>query len=197
MARRTRLIGWGKILLPLGAVLLIAAIFLASRRDGDITDLFTPEELARLGAGLQLENPRLAGVTAADQPYELTAASALPDGPTAQRISFETPAGRLETDRRTISATARAGMIDRPAERLELTGDVVIESSDGWRGETGRVAIDLAARTATGPGAVRATGPQGELEAGSFRAAQPEGEEAPRIWFENGVRVLFTPSGGD
>lgn len=193
MDRRARVVGWAKVLLPLGAALLIAAMFLASRPTGDITDLFTAEELATLGAGLKLENPRLAGVTENDQPYELTAVSALPDGPMANRVSFETPAGQIETARRTIRATAEKGMIDRPAERLDLEGDVTIETSDGWRGETGQLTIDLGARTAKSPGPVRATGPNGELEAGSFRAEQRQADAPPRIWFENRVRVLFIP----
>lgn len=195
MARRTRLVGWAKILLPVVAVLLIAAMFLASRRTGDVADLFTPEELATLGAGLTLEHPRLAGVTDADQPYELTAKKAVPDGPMAERISFDTPSGRIETGQRTISASAEKGMIDRPADRLELEGTVTIETSDGWRGETGQLGIDLEGRTAESPGPVRATGPNGELEAGSFRAEQPDPDGPPRIWFENRVRVLFIPAG--
>lgn len=197
LARRAWLVGWAKVLLPLGAVLLIVAIFWASRDRGDVTDLFTPEELARLGAGLELEKPRLAGVTSNDQPYEFTASVAMPDGPMAERISFDAPAGRLETTKREIAAAAGSGVLDRGAERLQLADGVSIRTSDGWEGRTDRMEIELDTRTARGSGAVRATGPSGSLEAGSFRARETGDGDGPTIWFENGVRVLFTPAPGD
>lgn len=194
IARRARLVGWAKVLLPVAALVVIVAIFMAGREEGDLADLFTPEELARLGAGLRLDNPRLAGVTGDDQPYQLTAVAALPDGPMAGRIAFERPEGHIETPDRTVRASAEAGMMDRETERLELSGGVAFETSDGWSAETESVSIDLDRRAASGAGAFHATGPNGSLDAGSFRVLSDEAAgDAPTIWFENGVRVVFIP----
>lgn len=196
IARRARLVGWAKVLLPVAALVVIGAIFMAGRGEGDLADLFTPEELARLGAGLRLDNPRLAGITGNDQPYQLTAVAALPDGPMAERITFERPSGHIETPDRTVRASAESGLMDRSAERLELSGGVAFETSDGWQAETESVSIDLDRKSAAGAGSLRATGPNGSLEAGSFRVTSDEAaEDAPTIWFENGVRVVFIPPG--
>lgn len=197
LARRARLVGWAKWLLPLGALGLIAAIFLAGRETGDIA-VFTPEEIARLGAGLRLDNPRLAGVTERDQPYELTATAAVPDGPMAEEVTLENPKGWIEADERRIDALAETAHLDREARLLTLQGGVEVQTSDGWRGETSRLTVELAERRATGPEPVRLSGPRGTLEAGSFRVEYPEAEAegegaGPRIWFENGVHLRFTP----
>lgn len=196
IARRARVVGWAKILLPLAAVTLIVVIFLfTGRQQGDVADLFTPEELARLGAGLKLENPRLAGLTDDDQPFELTASEALPDGPMANTIAFSDPAGRIELGDRTVEAAADGGMLDRVEQRLELEGAVRVTTSDGWQGETDRITVELDTKRALSDGAVSAKGPNGELEAGSMRVE--EGEGGPTIWFENRVRVLFIPAGDE
>lgn len=192
-ARRARLVGWAKVLLPVVALCLIGAIFFASRERGDITDLFTAEELARLGAGLQVDNPRLAGLTRDDQPYEFTARAAVPETALASRIAFETPAASIEMPERQVRATAGQGLLDREARRLELDGAVAIETSDGWRGEAGRLVFELDGQSVASDGAIRAEGPNGTLEAGSFRARRGEGGDGDRFWFENGVRVVFTP----
>lgn len=196
IARRARMVGWAKVLLPVTALVVIAGIFMAGREEGDIADLFTPEELARLGAGLRLDNPRLAGVTGEDRPYQLTASAALPDGPMAERIAFEQPKGQIETPERTVQAEAESGLMDRSADRLELSGGVSFQTSDGWTASTDSVSIDLDRRAAAGGGALRATGPNGSLEAGSFRVTSGgEARDEATIWFENGVRVVFIPPG--
>ena len=194
LARRARLVGWAKWLLPLGALALIAAIFLAGRETGRIAEVFTPEEIARLGAGLRLDNPRLAGVTEDDQPYELTAAAAVPEGPMAEQVTLEAPRGWIEAEGRRIAALSETAHLDREERRLNLLGGVEVETSDGWRGETPRLAVALDERTAEGPEAVRLSSPRGTLEAGSFRVDYAdEAAEGPRIWFENGVHLRFTP----
>ena len=194
LARRRRLIRWAKWLLPGSVFLVIVALLLVGRDSSERLQAFTAEELARLGAGLGIEDPRLGGITAAGEPYALTAERAVPEGPMAEAVTLEMPRGWIETAERRIEAAAELARLDREARRLELTGGVTVESSDGWRGETGRAVVELDARRATGPAPVRLTGPNGWLEAGSFRVEEPEGEGAqPRIWFENGVRLMFTP----
>ena len=206
LARRARLVGWAKWLLPLGALGLIAAIFLAGRETGEIAEVFTPEEIARLGAGLRLDNPRLAGVTERDQPYELTARAAVPDGPMADEVTLEDPRGWIETGERRIDALSASAHLDREAQLLTLLGGVEVETSDGWQGETTRLSVALEERSAEGPEPVRLSGPRGTLEAGSFRVeyADTDAEDGSdaagtgtRIWFENGVHLRFTPPAPD
>ena len=194
----SRVVAWMKVLLPLGAVVLIAAIFVSARDKSDLTKIFTAEELATLGAGLRLDNPRFAGVTEQGEPFAIRADWALPDSAMPRLIDLERPEGEIElNDGRTISARAATGRMHRENKILVLEGGVVLDTSDGYHVETDRVVLDLNAKTAVAPGPVSGTGPTGQIDAGSFRAAAGEdGARAGKIWFENRVRVVFIPDKG-
>ncbi len=194
----SRAVAWMKVLLPLGAVALIAAIFLTARDKGDLTKIFTAEELATLGAGLRLDNPRFAGLTEQGEPFAIRADWALPDSALPRLIDLKRPEGEIEmSDGRTISARAATGRMHREDKTLVLEGGVVLDTSDGYHIETGLIEIDLGAKTANAPGPVSGTGPRGQIDAGSFRAAAGEdGAGAGQIWFENRVRLVFIPDEG-
>ncbi len=194
----SRAVAWMKVLLPLGAVVLIAAIFVSARDKGDLTKIFTAEELATLGAGLRLDNPRFAGLTEQGEPFAIRADWALPDSALPRLIDLKRPEGEIEmSDGRTISARAATGRMHREDKTLVLEGGVVLDTSDGYHIETGLIEIDLGAKTANAPGPVSGTGPRGQINAGSFRAAAGEGAAgAGQIWFENRVRLVFIPDKG-
>ena len=194
----SRVVAWMKVLLPLGAVVLIAAIFVSARDKSDLTKIFTAEELATLGAGLRLDNPRFAGVTEQGEPFAIRADWALPDSAMPRFIDLERPEGEIKmSDGRTIAARAALGRMHREEKTLVLEGGVVLDTSDGYHIETGLIEIDLGAKTANAPGPVSGTGPRGQIDAGSFRAAAGEGAAgAGQIWFENRVRLVFIPDKG-
>lgn len=194
----SRTVAWMKVLLPLGAVAVIAALFLSAQKKGDLADIFTAEELITLGAGLRLDNPRFAGVTEQGEPFAIRADWALPDSAMPRLIDLERPKGEIEMkDGRTIAVSADSGRMRREQKILVLEGGVVLDTSDGYRVETELIEIDLAANTANGPGPVTGTGPLGEIQAGSFRASAGKGgERNGQIWFENRVRLVFIPDTG-
>ena len=194
--RYSRLVALMTVALPLGALALIAAIFISARDRGELTDIFTAEELARLGAGLRLDNPRFAGVTEDGEPFVVRAEWALPDSAMPRVIELEEPRGEIELDDgRVVSVEAAGGRLEREAETATLRGGVTIETSDGYLIETERVEVEFDARTARAPGTVTVSGPRGSIEAGSMRAeAAPGGIADGQIWFENRVRLVFIPA---
>ncbi|MEL6197902.1 MAG: LPS export ABC transporter periplasmic protein LptC [Pseudomonadota bacterium] len=198
-ARYSRFVRTAKIALPAGAVLVLASIFLSGNDRGGIEDMLSPEELARLGAGLRLNQPRFAGTTSTGEPFVLTAEAALPDGPLAREIGFEAPRGRVTlSDGTIIEAEAEAGHMHRDNEHLDFDGRVLITTSDGYRFETRSLSIDLETKGALAPGAVRGEGPQGTLEAGRLTILDGEdGLGSARFFFDGGVRLLFTPQETD
>ena len=193
--RYSRLVTWMKVALPLAALALIAAIFFSARDRGELSDMFTAEELARLGAGLRLDNPRFAGVTEKGEPFVVRADWALPESAMARVVELENPRGEIElTDGRTLDVSAATGRLDRRRETATLAGGVTLETSDGWRIETGEVHVNFEARTARAPGPVMLEGPRGSVEAGGMRAASgADGIADGQIWFENRVRLVFIP----
>ena len=194
----SRLVRWMKVILPLAALALIGAIFLTARDKGDLTDLFSAEELATLGAGLKLDNPRFAGVTARGESFSVRADWALPDSALPTVVELEKPRGEIElADGRKLTASADSGTLRRKEKTLALQGSVAVDSSDGYHVTTGRLEFDLDGKTARAPGPLTGSGPRGSIEAGSMRAeAGPSGEDAGKIWFENRVRLVFIPATG-
>ena len=195
--RNSRLVALMKVLLPAGVLGTIAILYLSDKGGDDLDRIFSPQDLATLGAGLRVENPRFAGVTDQGEPFAIRAEAALPDGPVPKVIDLEEPVGVIDlNDGRKLTITSKTGRMRREEKTLALQGDVVIETSDGFRARTDHLDLDMEAKTATAPGAVTATGPPGQIEAGSFRSvpADPETGALSEIWFENGVRVVLSPT---
>ncbi len=90
--------------------------------------------------------------------------------------------------------TATTGRLRREEKVLTFSGEVVLDTSDGYHVETAELEVDLRNKTARTPGPVTGEGPSGRIEAGSFRAAPGAGDSSARqYWFENGVRVVLNP----
>ncbi|MEM9147734.1 MAG: LPS export ABC transporter periplasmic protein LptC [Pseudomonadota bacterium] len=197
VSRYSRRVRWMKVALPLFALVLVGAIFLVGRGLETQNALLSPEELARLSAGLKLERPRFAGRTEAGEPFVLRAVSAEPDGAMPNRIRLGEPDGELTlSDGRLITGRSDTGTMLRLEERLILDGAVRLDSSDGYRFEADRMIVNMGARRAKSIGPVRGQGPAGTIEAGAMRlVAGPDGKGATRIFFERRVRVVFIPPG--
>ncbi|MEM1346779.1 MAG: hypothetical protein AAGI34_19655, partial [Pseudomonadota bacterium] len=102
VSRYSRAVRLMKIALPVAALATVAAIFVGGLRLGPDADLLAPEDIAVLGAGLALDNPRYSGRTEVGEPYVLSARRAVPDGTAPQEIDLDTPtaAFTLEDGRR-------------------------------------------------------------------------------------------------
>jgi lipopolysaccharide export system protein LptC len=198
-----------KIALPLLALALLSSIFLwprETRFEGGL--VYTSADLVALGEGLAVTRPRIAGATEAGEPFVVTAERATPDGPDPETVELDdVRAEFMQGEGREIVLAAASGALRPKAETLSLSGDVALDTSDGYRVRTDRVEADLGAGELVAPGPVTAEGPRGSITAGSFRArrvAAPGtgGEEAPLgalppgdyLWFEGGVRVTWTPA---
>jgi len=195
LASYSRRVRWMKLLLPLGAVALVGAIFLMGRDLGGTSGLLSPMELARLGAGLKIDSLRFSGETEAGEPFEIRAVSAVPDQAQPERIDLDQPVGEIAMqDGRRVTARAAQGRLYRSSRRVELDGAVEIETSDGYRITTERAEMLVEERRLHAPGPVRGEGPRGSIQAGSMRAHGVDDDSAAtKIWFENGVRLVFIP----
>lgn len=184
-----------KVVLPLGALLLVVLIFLAGRDRETVADAESAATAAALGAGMRLENPRFAGVTEGGEPFVVTATSALPDGMSPDKIELETPRGEIRLSaERTLTVAADAGTIFQKSERLTLDGSVVLETTDGYRATTNAVELDLEARRAHAPGPIHAQGPRGEIEADALTVIDgSDNGAAVVLHFDGNVRVRYTP----
>ena len=195
MRQYSRTVQWMKVVLPVGALVLIGLIFLVGRDRFESTPAQQIINAAALTAGLKLENPRYAGVTSDGDPFVVTADSALPDGAMPDRVELDQPKAELRLGNGiTLNVTSNAGEMYRVQERLNLDGDVVLVTSDGYRAEAPRVELDMAKRIAVLPDPVVATGPNGGIQADHLRIEQTgKGTREVTALFTGNVRVTFTP----
>lgn len=191
----SRLVAVLKVALPLVALGLLSALFLAPGGDRPGGDLvFSQRDLAALGSGLRISDAIFSGETSGNDAFRFTAVSVVPDAAPPTHAEISELSGRIDlTDGPSVSVTAATGSLDLENQRLQLDGAIDIETSNGWQMETEAMAIDLRAGTLKAE-PVLAQGPLGRIESQSLsiEPAASDGD-ARRFLFENSVRVLYLP----
>ena len=181
-----------KIALPLTALAILSVLFiLAEQLDPDAAIPYADVDVEQLLREQGITNPSFGGVTEAGDRIALKAERLQSDqgGGDAMTAAVLTGAMEFATGRR-VDIDAPKGLYDAGANRVELTGGVRLDGSDGFRVETDRVAIDLTTGEGeTGP--IVAEGPPGRLTAGSM--ALVGAEDGNILVFQGGVRLLFYP----
>lgn len=194
----TRIVAILKVGMPLVALALLSGLFFSRPEDQVSSDgglVFAPADVDALGSGLSIRNPTFTGTTASQDRFRFTAASVVPDAAPPTRAGIDTLSGDVEfADGPTVTMRAATGDLDVPTKRLDLAGDVVLETSDGYRIAAPKVTLDLGAGSLIAGDTVDSTGPLGHITSGSLRiaAAAPTGE-ARRFSFSDGVRLLYDP----
>ncbi len=189
---RARVVGLLKIALPLGALALIAAIFLFPRPENGEGIGFSDLDFD-LRDGLQVNAPRFTGVDAEGRPFSVVAEWARPDAPDPESVALGPVRGEIAlSPTRRLVLTAAGGELRPKQERLLLEGDVTLSESAGWRLTVSRADISIAEGDLEAEGPVRGAGPGGEIAADAMRAARRA--DGDYIWFEGGVTVRIDPS---
>lgn len=194
--RYSRFVAWAKVLLPLGALALLATLFLIARQiDPEAAIPFAEVDVERFAREARIGAPEFSGVTEDGTVVALTAEQARPDPAepgrmTAERLSaeFEVPDGSR------VTAVAGQGAVDSPAQRIELLGGVEVTTSTGYRVQSDGLwaALDRTSLASTGP--VEAEGPPGRIAAEAMEMTQdPENPATYVLVFKGGVRLVYEP----
>ncbi len=188
--RRRLIVGAAKIGLPLFALGVFAALFVFNGARYDARISFDGIDPSSLSEGLKILNPRFTGATRKGEPFTVSAASALPNGPKPTRIELEDAKGEIAlADGRNVTATAKGGVLLPKANEVRLSGGVRIETSDGYRLTAPEAALFADEDKVTAEGGVEAEGPLGRITAERLRATRGEAGEGAYIWFEERVKV--------
>ncbi len=184
-----------KVVLPLTALGLLSTVFLLSRSVTEDPDLTFLGDASEIPDSDSVTAPYYTGSTPEGHAVLVTAdrARPIPEDPAGVMADRLDAAFDL-TDGSRIHITAEAAAVNEPADRLDLTGDVVIDSSAGYVVRTEALQSALRSVTADAPGGVTATGPIGDLTAGEFRIREAGTEGAVQLFFTKGVKLVYHPA---
>ena len=186
-----------KVVLPLVAIGLLGTVFLFTSDDsleGGFS--FSKADLDALESGMQIVKPRLFGSNLNGDVYNFVADKLLPDSLTPTLVEAQKISGEVQYQAGgTVQLSAGKAEFMLEGNQLRLSGGMMAVMDDGARVTGEGLLAELGSGTLTSNGAVSATSPLGNIQAGNFRVEliEVDGEEKQMIWFENGVMLSFKP----
>ena len=189
-ARVVRVLRYG---LPALAALMVGLVVAWPHLIGGGAGLIAPMQAPDALGGsevMRMSKPRYVGRTSDAEPIGVSAESAYLDPARPERIHLERVAAEiLRGGNRDVQLLASAGIYDRAAEDVDLSGGVELTTSDGYRFETPSVFLNLQRGQALGQEPIAGAGPSGTITAERFEF-QDGGE---RLQFMGRVRVTLHP----
>lgn len=202
MARRadnlhSRVIAWLKVILPLAALGIVAALFLTLRQ-------IDPEE-ALTGAGIdvrgiardvRIRNPDFSAMTADGTAIRLVAESARPDPARPGLVEAEAVVATLDpADGNRMTVSGDRAIISNAEDALTLSGNATIATASGYRLEGEAFVFGLSRTDLRSDGPVRAQTPFGEITADAMQLTQDAGGAGGHLLVFNGdVKLVYRPS---
>lgn len=146
-ARHSRLVRLLRVLIPVGVVLGLLGVMLASVLNPlrFLSDF--PIDIGRLvvsGTKITMEAPRLAGYTRDQRAYELSARAAAQDITKPDLVELRDIRAKLDMqDKSVMELTAATGVYDAKSEKLTLGQNILLSSSTGYEGRLSEAHIDI------------------------------------------------------
>ncbi|MDB5369782.1 MAG: hypothetical protein JWP20_1340 [Roseomonas sp.] len=171
IVRRRVLVRLAKLLLPVGALALLAAIALWPEFDSaeDRGRMAFRRATQVAAEAMRISGARYQGVDEQNRPYNVTATSAVQQDQTGL-IDLDKPrADILLTNGAWLLLESQEGEYDRPKNLLDLQGDVTLWHDNGTTMKTDAAHINVHAGEAESDRPTAAQGPFGTLESEGFR----------------------------
>lgn len=190
--RYSRFVSAMKIVLPLGAAVLLVVILYytgAFDRSDDLDVTF--REIDNQPSDLRMVSPRVAGMTPDGNPYLVTADNATQDIDRPNVVRFENIHAdlKLNEEQDWMSLTARHGVYNSEQQTLDLEQQIDIFTTWGYEMHGRSATIDFDRGELTSETGVEGHGPLGTLKADRMKA-----ERATRVLrFDGNVRMLILP----
>lgn len=189
----SRLIAWLKILLPLGALVLLSTIFLYSRGTDPIATIPVLTGGADPAKAEQIGSPFYAGTTEGGHGLTLAARQAKFTGSENMGMNADDLRVVINVeDGNQIVIEALVGQMD-DGDQLRLRDGVTIQSSSGYTVRTDglNAAIDRVDIESTD--SVEADGPGLTLSAGKLRVQNTNDASDIQLLFTEGVKLIYVP----
>ncbi|MBS7811547.1 LPS export ABC transporter periplasmic protein LptC [Roseococcus pinisoli] len=166
--RRHRLVQAMKLLLPLAAAGLLGLLLLWPEFEGNDGRLSFRRGPAMVPEALQLVAPRFQGIDDLGRPYTITARVARQVGQEELMLLDRPQADILLNDGAWVYIEADNGRYDKPAQHLDLEGNVRIFHDTGLLFRTEAASVQIDQGSADGNRPTRAQGSFGTIESEGF-----------------------------
>jgi len=189
----SRMVAFLKVILPLIALAILSTLFLLSDRIEVGSSIpFADGEIMDRVQGQQVTGPFFSGVTSDGDRLAFTADQVTTDGGPGNsatnlsvRIDFN--------EGGSLKMVAQSGHFQMDEDGATLRGNVLIESTTGYRMRSDEIQTLLSRVDIISPGEVRATGPAGQLTAGALRISADTDSQKTQLLFSQGVKLVYDP----
>lgn len=189
-----------RLILPLGALVLLSTVFLVSRsidpqRAIELADI----DITELTREPRIGTARVAGVTRENTALLIEAQTVRSvgdlDAGGTLHLKLDGPMGALQFPTgRTAEFRATRGEIDHTKDQILMRGDVVLETSDGYRLHLGELVSALQTTHVTGSGGIEGQGPPGSISSETVELrAKSGGSGGYVLAFTGNVRLIYLP----
>ncbi|MDC7784224.1 LPS export ABC transporter periplasmic protein LptC [Rhodoplanes sp. TEM] len=166
--RHSRFIRIMRIAIPAGIVavggVLVVAVFFNPFQP--IEAQIDPGKLVVSGTKITMELPRLAGFTADQKPYELTAQAASQDLTKPSLLELKELKAQVQTDDQgAITVTAVNGLYDTKQDNLKLTENILVRTGKGFEARLQEAVLDVKKGTIVSEQPVAVRIPNGTVDA--------------------------------
>lgn len=194
--RRSRLVAFFRVILPLAALALMSTLFLLSRgteTDGVIP--FAETTLEDRLSGQQVTEPFFSGTTDDGDEIVVMARSVRSgDGQSTVADGFF---GRVRTaDGKELVISSNTGQMRPGSDRVTFLGNVILEDATGITVKTDTLISALNRLDAEAPQYISGEAIFGAFSAGSMILTSP-GPKDVRLVFKNGVNLIYRPKPGE
>ena len=194
----SRYVAWMKVLLPLGALALLSTMFLFARppapRDADIPYA----DIEALAREQRMSDPSFTGVAEDGSLIAIAAQSARPLPGSPESLAATHLVAEIDSpDGTRVEIRAGEGAIDAAAGLARLTGLARVTTSTGYEMETRALTADLDSGRVESEGALEIRAPFGDLTAGAMVIETPGNGAGRRMFFTDGVRLVYRPAPPD
>jgi lipopolysaccharide export system protein LptC len=166
-SRITRLMGRLRLILPLGALLILVVLVAWPMVDPQKIKSAVVKNIP----DLVIENLHFTGLDSKNQPYSMTAARATRPGGLKNIYDLNQPEAEITLESGAwISGKAQYGRYDQDSRRLWLGGNVEIFHDNGNQFTTDEAQVDLEDNNAWGEKPVLIQGGFGEIRGAGFRS---------------------------
>lgn len=191
----SRLVGLLKLVLPLGALVLLSTVFLITRpQDPEAALPYAEVEIDELLSDPRLTAPVYSGVTRQGDEIIFTADRAYPGAGGGNGARANLPKLRLiGPDRNETQLSALEAHIAADNQSLELRGEVAVVASLGYTLHSDAIQIALDRSQLISPGPVEGTSPQGQIFAQSMTLTRGAAPNSEVVVFNGQVKLLYQP----